>query len=127
MQDQPGETGHNTKTRDAKETTNPRDYPEKTTTNTTSTPDQKSDADKAATETNTQQSPAVDAAETHRQARNDTAITPIKPIQLKIKDGRKPTHAETTPLNAVPEYINQVTPTHTTNAPNGTRPELPEA
>ena len=51
----------------------------------------------------------------------------ISLIQLKLQAGRKLTQAETTQLNAVLDYIDAVTATDTSTAPNVIWPELPEA
>ena len=48
-------------------------------------------------------------------------------IQLKLRAGRNVTHAETTQLNAVLDYIDAVTATDTSTAPDVIWPELPEA
>ncbi|EHK1640491.1 tail fiber assembly protein, partial [Escherichia coli] len=51
----------------------------------------------------------------------------ISLIQLKLQAGRKLTQAETTSLNAVLDYIDAVTATDTSTAPDVIWPELPEA
>ena len=57
----------------------------------------------------------------------DAAMASISLIQLKLQAGRKLTQAETTQLNAVLDYIDAVTATDTSTAPNVIWPELPEA
>ncbi|MCK3515877.1 tail fiber assembly protein, partial [Escherichia coli] len=57
----------------------------------------------------------------------DTAMASISLIQLKLRAGRKLTQAETTRLNAVLDYIDTVTATDTSTAPDVIWPELPEA
>lgn len=66
--DHRGEIVYNTETGDAKEITTPGDYPEKTTTIAPLTPYDKWDGEKWVTDTETQHSAAVDAAEAQRQS-----------------------------------------------------------
>ena len=66
-------------------------------------------------------------AETQRQSLIDAAMASISLIQLKLQAGRKLTQAETTRLNAVLDYIDAVTATDTSTAPDVIWPELPEA
>ncbi|STM48407.1 tail fiber assembly [Escherichia coli] len=79
------------------------------------------------TDTEAQHSAAVDAAEAQRQSLIDAAMASISLIQLKLQAGRKLTQAETTRLNAVLDYIDAVTATDTSTAPDVIWPELPEA
>ncbi|MGN7505019.1 tail fiber assembly protein [Escherichia coli] len=72
-------------------------------------------------------SAAVDAAEAQRQSLIDAAMASISLIQLKLQAGRQLTQAEITRLNAVLDYIDTVTATDTSTAPNVIWPELPEA
>ncbi|EFH3790258.1 TPA: tail fiber assembly protein [Escherichia coli] len=65
-------------------------------------------------------------AEAQRQSLIDTAMASISLIQLKLQAGRKLTQAETTRLNAVLDYIDAVTATDTSTAPDVIWPELPE-
>ncbi|HBK2973307.1 TPA: tail fiber assembly protein [Escherichia coli] len=65
-------------------------------------------------------------AEAQRQSLIDAAMASISLIQLKLQAGRKLTQAETTRLNAVLDYIDAVTATDTSTAPNVIWPELPE-
>ncbi|EQA2058801.1 tail fiber assembly protein, partial [Escherichia coli] len=51
----------------------------------------------------------------------------ISLIQLKLQAGRKLTQPENTRLNAVLDYIDAVTATDTSTAPDVIWPELPEA
>ena len=125
--DHRGEIVYNTETGDAKEITAPGDYPEKTTTLAPLTPYDKWDGEKWVTDTEAQHSAAVDAAEAQRQSLIDTAMASISLIQLKLQAGRKLTQAETTRLNAVLDYIDAVTATDTSTAPDVIWPELPEA
>ncbi|EEX2832668.1 tail fiber assembly protein [Escherichia coli] len=122
-----GEIVYNTETGDAKEITTPGDYPENTTTIAPLTPYDKWDGEKWVTDTEAQHSAAVDAAEAQRQSLMDTAIASISLIQLKLQAGRKLTPAETTRLNVVLDYIDAVTATDTSTAPDVIWPELPEA
>ncbi len=62
-----------------------------------------------------------------RQSLIDAAMASISLIQLKLQAGRKLTQAETTRLNAVLDYIDAVTATDTSTAPDVIWPELPEA
>ena len=85
------------------------------------------DGNKWVTDTEAQHSAAVDAAEAQRQSLIDAAMASISLIQLKLQAGRKLTQAETTRLNAVLDYIDAVTATDTSTAPDVIWPELPEA
>ncbi|MBD3099420.1 tail fiber assembly protein [Escherichia coli] len=66
-------------------------------------------------------------AEAQRQSLIDAAMASISLIQLKLRAGRKLTQAETTRLNAVLDYIDAVTATDISTAPDVIWPELPEA
>ncbi|MEL9474797.1 tail fiber assembly protein [Escherichia coli] len=125
--DHRGEIVYNTETGDAKEITAPGDYPENTTTISPLTPYDKWDGEKWVTDTEAQHSAAVEAAEAQRQSLIDTAMASISLIQLKLQAGRKLTQTETTRLNAVLDYIDAVTATDTSTAPDVIWPELPEA
>ena len=103
------------------------EYPEGTTTIAPLTPYDKWDGEKWVTDTEAQYSAAVDAAEAQRQSLIDAAMASISLIQLKLQAGRKLTQAETTRLNAVLDYIDAVTATDTSTAPDVIWPELPEA
>ncbi|EFI4646813.1 tail fiber assembly protein [Escherichia coli] len=103
------------------------EYPENTTTIAPLTPYDKWDGEKWVTDTEAQHSAAVDAAEAQRQSLIDAAMASISLIQLKLQAGRKLTQAETTRLNAVLDYIDAVTATDTSTAPDVIWPELPEA
>ena len=103
------------------------EYPEGTTTIAPLTPYDKWDGEKWVTDTEAQRSAAVDAAEVKRQSLIDAAMASISLIQLKLRAGRKLTQAETTRLNAVLDYIDAVTATDTSTAPDVIWPELPEA
>ncbi|WP_172904378.1 tail fiber assembly protein, partial [Escherichia coli] len=91
------------------------------------TPYDKWDGEKWVTDTEAQHSAAVEAAEAQRQSLIDAAMASISLIQLKLQAGRKLTQAETTRLNAVLDYIDAVTVTDTSTAPDVIWPELPEA
>ncbi|HDK8914175.1 tail fiber assembly protein [Escherichia coli] len=125
--DHRGETVYDTETGEAKEITVPGDYPENTTTLAPLMSYDKWDGEKWVTDTEAQHSAAVDAAEAQRQSLIDTAMASISLIQLKLQAGRKLTQAETTRLNAVLDYIDAVTATDTSTAPDVIWPELPEA
>lgn len=125
--DHRGETVYSTETGEAKEITVPGDYPENTTTLAPLTSYDKWDGEKWVTDTEAQHSAAVDAAEAQRQSLIDAAMASISLIQLKLQAGRKLTQAETTRLNAVLDYIDAVTATDTSTAPDVIWPELPEA
>ena len=103
------------------------EYPEGTTTIAPLTPYDKWDGEKWVTDTEAQHSAAVEAAEAQRQSLIDAAMVSISLIQLKLQAGRKLTQAETTRLNAVLDYIDAVTATDTSTAPDVIWPELPEA
>ncbi|MCZ5739069.1 tail fiber assembly protein [Escherichia coli] len=125
--DHRGETVYSTETGEAKEITVPGDYPENTTTLAPLTSYDKWDGEKWVTDTEAQHSAAVDAAEAQRQSLIDTAMASISLIQLKLQAGRKLTRAENTRLNTVLDYIDAVTATDTSTAPDVIWPELPEA
>ncbi len=90
-------------------------------------PYDKWDGEKWVTDTEAQHGVAVEAAEAQRQSLIDAAMASISLIQLKLQAGRKLTQAETTRLNAVLDYIDAVTATDTSTAPDVIWPELPEA
>ncbi|HAN6025247.1 tail fiber assembly protein [Escherichia coli] len=124
--DHRGEVVYSTETGDTKEITVPGDYPENTTTIAPLTPYDEWDGEKWVTDTEAQHSAAVGAAEAQRQSLIDAAMASISLIQLKLRAGRKLTQAETTRLNAVLDYIDAVTATDTSTAPDVIWPELPE-
>ncbi|EPV5920781.1 tail fiber assembly protein [Escherichia coli] len=68
----------------------------------------------------------VAASELMKQHLIDAAMASISLIQLKLQAGRKLTQAETTRLNAVLDYIDAVTATDTSTAPDVIWPEQPE-
>ncbi|MCN2481274.1 tail fiber assembly protein [Escherichia coli] len=125
--DHRGETVYSTETGESNEITAPGDYPENTTTIAPLSPYDKWDGEKWVTDTEAQHSAAVDAAEAERQSLIDAAMVSISLIQLKLQAGRKLTQAETTRLNAVLDYIDALTATDTSTAPDVIWPELPEA
>ncbi|HAW8058269.1 tail fiber assembly protein [Escherichia coli] len=102
------------------------EYPENTTTIAPLTPYDKWDGEKWVTDTEAQHSAAVEAAEAQRQSLIDAAMASISLIQLKLQAGRKLSQTETTRLNAVLDYIDAVTATDTSTAPDVIWPELPE-
>ncbi|HAO0418157.1 TPA: tail fiber assembly protein [Escherichia coli] len=125
--DHRGEVVYSTETGDTKEITVPGDYPENTTTIAPLTPYDEWDGEKWVTDTEAQHSAAVGAAEAQRQSLIDTAMASISLIQLKLQAGRKLMQTENTRLNAVLDYIDTVTATDTSTAPDVIWPELPEA
>ncbi|MDF7568975.1 MULTISPECIES: tail fiber assembly protein [Enterobacteriaceae] len=125
--DHRGETVYSTETGESVIVSLPGDYPEGTTTQAPATPYDKWDGEKWVTDTEAQHGATVEAAETQRQSLIDTAMASISLIQLKLKAGRKLTQTETTRLNAVLDYIDAVTATDTSTAPDVIWPELPEA
>ncbi|EFI5475443.1 phage tail protein [Escherichia coli] len=66
-------------------------------------------------------------AEQKKQSLIDAAMVNISVIQLKLQAGRKLTQEETTRLNVVLDYIDAVTATDTSTAPDVIWPEVPEA
>ena len=116
--DHRGEIVYNTETGDAKEITAPGDYPENTTTIAPLTPYDKWDGEKWVTDTEAQHGAAVEVAEAQRQSLIDAAMASISLIQLKLQAGRKLMQAETTRLNIVLDYIDAVTATDTSTAPD---------
>ncbi|MEO3102967.1 tail fiber assembly protein [Escherichia coli] len=121
--DHRGEIVFSTETGESKEIKAPGDYPENITTIAPLTPYDKWDGEKWVTDTEAQHG----AAEAQRQSLIDTAMASISLIQLKLQAGRKLTQAETTRLNTVLDYIDVVTATDTSTAPDVIWPELPEA
>ncbi|SQY41346.1 tail fiber assembly [Escherichia coli] len=126
MPDHRGEIVFSTETGESKEITAPGDYPDNTTTIAPLTPYDKWDGEKWVTDTEAQHGAAVDAAEAQRQSLIDTAMASISLIQLKLRAGRNLTQAETSRLNTVLDYIDAVTATDTSTAPDVIWPELPE-
>ena len=125
--DHRGETVYSTDTGKTETVSQLGEYPEGTTTIAPLTPYDKWDGEKWVTDTEAQHNAAVDAAEALRQSLIDAAMASISLIQLKLQAGRKLTQAETTRLNAVLDYIDAVTATDTSTAPDVIWPELPEA
>ncbi len=103
------------------------EYPEGTTVKAPSTQYDKWDGKKWVTDSDEQHRAAVEAAEAQRQSLIDAAMASISLIQLKLQAGRKLTQPENTRLNAVLDYIDAVTATDTSTAPDVIWPELPEA
>lgn len=64
------------------------------------------------------------AAEQERQNRIDTALNSIAVVQLKLQAGRKLTSDETTRLNAVLDYIDALSVSDTSAAPDVDWPEI---
>ncbi|MCV5077494.1 tail fiber assembly protein [Escherichia coli] len=127
MPDHRGEIIYSTETGEAKEITVPGNYPENTTTIAPLTPYDTWDGEKWVTDTEAQHNAAVEAAEAQRQSLIDAAMASISLIQLKLQAGRKLTQTENTRLNAVLDYIDVVTTTDTSTAPDIIWPEVPEA
>nr|WP_042098028.1 tail fiber assembly protein [Escherichia coli] len=125
--DHRGEIVFSTETGESKEIKAPGDYPENTTTIAPLSPYDKWDGEKWVTDTEAQYGAAIEAAEAQRQSLIDAAMASISLIQLKLQAGRQLTQAEITRLNAVLDYIDTVTATDTSTAPNVIWPELPEA
>ncbi len=125
--DHRGETVYSTETGKHVTVSQLGEYPEGTTTKAPLTPYDKWDGEKWVTDTEAQHSAAVDAAEAQRQSLIDAAMASISLIQLKLRAGRNLTQAETARLNAALDYIDAVTATDTSTAPDVIWPELPEA
>ncbi|HCJ9867629.1 TPA: tail fiber assembly protein [Escherichia coli] len=125
--DHRGETVYSTETGESKEITALGDYPENTTTIAPLTPYDKWDGEKWVTDTEAQHSAAVEAAEAQRQSLIDAAMASISLIQMKLQAGRNLTQAETARLNAALDYIDAVTATDTSTAPDVDWPQPPEA
>ena len=124
--DHRGEIIYSTETGESKEITAPGDYPENTTTIAPLTPYDKWDGEKWVTDTEIQHRAVVEAAETQRRSLIDTAMASVSLVQLKLRVGRKLTDAETVKLNAVLDYIDAVTATDISTAPDINWPKLPE-
>ncbi len=125
--DHRGEIVYSTDTGESREITAPGDYPEKTTTIAPLTPYDKWDGEKWVTDTEAQYKAAVEAAEKKRQSLIDAAMASISLIQLKLQARRKLTLTETNRLNAVLDYIDELTAIDLVTAPDLSLPELPEA
>ena len=121
--DHRGETVYSIDTGNPEEITVLGDYPENTTTIAPLTPYDKWDGEKWVVDTEAQHSAAVEAAETKRQSLIDTAMASISLIQLKLQAGRKLTQAETTQLNSVLDYIDELNAMDLTTAPDLNWPE----
>ncbi|EFA9169423.1 tail fiber assembly protein [Escherichia coli] len=116
--DHRGETVYNTENGDEITIAEMGEYPENTTTIAPLTPYDKWDGEKWVTDTEAQHRAAVEVAEIQRQSLIDAAMDSINLIQFKLRAGRKLTEAETTRLNAVLDYIDAVTATDTSTAPD---------
>ena len=127
VEDHRGETVYSTTTGEPVTVSQLGEYPEGTTTKAPSTQYDKWNGTEWATDTEAQHGAAVDAAEAQRQSLIDAAMSSISLIQLKLQAGRNLTQAETTRLNAVLDYIDAVTTTDTSTAPDVIWPGLPEA
>ncbi|EFE1556253.1 TPA: tail fiber assembly protein [Escherichia coli] len=125
--DHRGETVYSTKTGQKVTISDIGDYPENTTTKAPSTQFDKWNGTEWVTDNDEQRAAAVAAADAQRQSLIDTTMASISLIQLKLQAGRELTQAETTRLNAVLDYIDAVTATDTSTAPDVIWPELPEA
>ena len=68
----------------------------------------------------------VSLAEQNRQSLIDSAMQSVSVLQLKLQAGRKLTADETTKLNAVLDYIDEVNAVDTSTAPDITWPTKPE-
>ena len=68
----------------------------------------------------------VEQAELQRQVLIDDAMQSVSVIQLKLQAGRKLTTDETAKLNATLDYIDAVTATNTSTAPDINWPVRPE-
>ena len=76
------------------------------------------DGEKWVTDTEAQNSAAVDAAEAQRQSLIGAAMDSISLIQLKLRAGRNLTQEEKTRLNSVLDYIDAVEAIDTSNVPD---------
>ncbi|HCT3264060.1 phage tail protein [Escherichia coli] len=124
--DHRGETVYSTTTGNPVKVSQLGEYPEGTTTAAPSTPYDQWDGEKWVTDTEEQHSAAVEAAEAQRQSLIYEAMASISLIQLKLQAGRKLMQTETSRLNTVLDYIDAVTATDTSTAPDVIWPELPE-
>ena len=124
--DHRGETVYSTETGQKVTISDIGDYPENTTTKAPSTQFDKWNGTEWVTDNDEQRAAAVAAAEAQRQSLIDTAMASISLIQLKLQAGRNLTQSETSRLNTVLDYIDAVTATDTSTAPDVIWPELPE-
>ncbi|WP_312043990.1 tail fiber assembly protein [Erwinia sp.] len=67
----------------------------------------------------------LEIAEQNRQSRIDSAMQSVSVLQLKLQAGRKITAAETSRLNAVLDYIDEVNAVDTSSAADINWPEKP--
>lgn len=79
-----------------------------------------------ATDADAQHRAAIEVAELQRQSLIDAAMSSISLIQLKLQAGRKLTPSETTKLNTTLDYIDVVTATDASTAPDVNWPTHPE-
>lgn len=125
--DHRGETVYNTETGEAVSISVPGDYPENTTTQAPATSHDTWNGSEWVTDISALHAAEVEAAEQQRQTLIDEAMASIGMIQLKLQAGRKLTPSETSKLNAVLDYIDAVTATDTSTAPDINWPVPPEA
>lgn len=116
--DHRGETVYSTETGEEVNISALGDYPEGTTTLAPSTPYDTWNGNEWVTDTEAQHSAAVEVAERQRQSLINTAMASISMIQLKLQAGRTLTQTETTKLNIVLDYIDAVTATDISTAPD---------
>lgn len=124
--DHRGETVYKTTNGHSVEITAPGDYPDNTTILAPSTPYDKWDGKQWVTDKVSQHAAAIESAERQKQSLIDTAMASTGLIQLKLQAGRKLTETEAAKLNAVLDYIDAVTATDISSAPDISWPELPE-
>ncbi|MBA8026178.1 tail fiber assembly protein [Escherichia coli] len=127
QEDHRGETVYSTESGDASMVDYIGPIKDGFTSTAPSTPYDKWDGEKWVTDTEAHHGAAVEAAEAQLQSLIDAAMASISLIQLKLQAGRNLTQAENTRLNAVLDYIDAVTATDTSTAPDVIWPELPEA
>ncbi|HAT2216857.1 TPA: tail fiber assembly protein [Citrobacter freundii] len=91
-----------------------------------STPYDKWDGEQWITDTEAQHAADKEAAKQQQQSLIDSAMASISMIQLKLQAGRTLTTTETTKLNSVLDYIEEVEATDTSTAPDVNWPVPPK-
>lgn len=116
--DHRNETVFNIKTGEKITITEPGDYPEGTTTLEPTTQYDTWNGDKWVTDTQAQLAANHQIAEQKKQQLIDNAMQSISVLQLKLHAGRTLTDAEKTKLNTTLDYIDAISATNITTAPD---------
>ncbi|MCZ6127462.1 tail fiber assembly protein, partial [Escherichia coli] len=107
--------------------TQPRDYPADTTTKQPATPWDTWNGEAWVTDTERQRAAELEVARQQRQQRVKQAMASVDLINLKLRAGRSLTPEETSQLNAVLVYIDELNALDISKAPEISWPEAPLA